>query len=141
MINKPDFTIMGLSSGVVLLKIIIRESHIDTNATTMHIREKLSELDKYLETVGYNVVNLNDHAKDLMNSLRARGESSTDLVSNLFKAYKSAPDKNFRRYIAAKEDDYNEGYNMTPDSRRNHIFQLKTSPMVTLGRTFPIQVT
>ena len=121
MINKPDFTVMGSPSGVAMLKVIIRESHIDTNATTRHIREKLSELDKYLATVEYDMVKLNDHAKDLMNSLRARGEMSTDLVSNLFRAYKSAPDKNFRRYIAAKEDDYDEGYNITPEQLMQRV--------------------
>ena len=120
-INKPDFTVRGLPSSVVLLKIIIRESHIDTNAITRHIREKVSELNKYLETVRHNVVKFNDHAKDLMNSLRTRGESFMDLVSNLFKAYKSLPDNNFRRYIAAKEDDYNEEHDMTPEQLMQRV--------------------
>jgi hypothetical protein len=35
-------------SGVALLKIIIRESHLDTNATTNQIRTKLSSLDTYI---------------------------------------------------------------------------------------------
>ena len=121
LICDTDYKVNGTPSGVLFLKVLIRESHIDTNTITRHIRKKLSELDKYLKTVGYNVVQLNDHAKDLMNSLRARGESSTDLVSNLFKAYKSAHDKNFRRYIAAKEDDYDEGYNMPPEQLMQRV--------------------
>ena len=35
----------NLCSGVALLKIIIRESHLDTNATTNQICTKLSNLD------------------------------------------------------------------------------------------------
>ena len=39
------------NSGVTLLKVIIRESHLDTNATTSQIRTKLSSLDMYILTV------------------------------------------------------------------------------------------
>ena len=35
-------------SGNLLLKVIIRESHLDTNATTQSIRTKLSNLDSYI---------------------------------------------------------------------------------------------
>ena len=37
------------SSGVALLKVIIRESHLDTNATSNSIRTKLSNLDVYIK--------------------------------------------------------------------------------------------
>jgi hypothetical protein len=35
-------------SGNLLLKIVIRESHLDTNATITSIRTKLSDLDTYI---------------------------------------------------------------------------------------------
>jgi hypothetical protein len=38
-----------MSSGVALLKIIIRESHLDPNATTNQIQTKLSSLDAYMQ--------------------------------------------------------------------------------------------
>jgi hypothetical protein len=45
----------NLCSGVALLKIIIRESHLDTNATTNQIRN----LDSYILTVDSNISKLN----------------------------------------------------------------------------------
>ena len=38
-------------SGNLLLKMIIRESNLDTNATTQSIRTKLSNLDLYIQTI------------------------------------------------------------------------------------------
>ena len=116
MICSEEFTLEGIPSGPLLLKVIIRESHIDTNATTRHIREKLSSLDGYLKEVGNDVVKMNEHTKGLLISLKARGETTEDLISNLFKAYKSVPDKNFARYIQSKEDEYDEGIMHTPEA-------------------------
>ena len=79
MICSDEFTLEGIPSGTLLLKVIIRESHIDTNATTIHIREKLSSLDGYLKEVGNNVVKMNEHTKGLLISLKARGEKNRGL--------------------------------------------------------------
>jgi len=48
MIWRQDYTVLDTPSGVALLKIIIRESHVDTCSTVLHIREKLSSLDTYI---------------------------------------------------------------------------------------------
>ena len=47
--DQYEFEVNGVeyNSGVALLKVIIRESHIDTNATTNQIRMKLSSLDNH----------------------------------------------------------------------------------------------
>ena len=109
LICDSDYTVDGTPSGALFLKVLIRESHIDTNATTRHIREKLGSLYEHLASVGYDIVKMNDYTKGLLLSLKARGETTEDLIANLFKAYKSVPDKNFARYIQAKEDEYDKG--------------------------------
>ena len=43
-----EYVISGKVSGVCLLKVVIRESHIDTNATTRILREELNKLDTYM---------------------------------------------------------------------------------------------
>ena len=106
---RPEYEIGGVTSGVAFLKVIIRESYIDTNATTAHIRTQLSSLDTYLPTVGHDIGKMNIHVKNLIGALTARGESSTDILSNLFKGYKASTDKVFVRYIEKKEEDYEEG--------------------------------
>jgi hypothetical protein len=42
-----------------------------------------------------------------------RGKMTTDLLSNLFKGYKSATDERFLKYIALKEEYYEEGNNLS----------------------------
>jgi hypothetical protein len=51
LIWRDQYTGNGFSSGNLLLKIIIRESHLDTNATTSLICTKLSNLDSYIVTI------------------------------------------------------------------------------------------
>ena len=109
MVWKEEYMIAGFPSGAALLKIIIRESHIDTRATVRHIRDKLSSLDLYLPTIGNDIIKFNTYVKDLLDSLYARGETTHDLLANLFKAYKAASDKTFVEYIRKKEDQYDEG--------------------------------
>ena len=63
-------------SGVELLKIIIHENHLDTNATTNSIRTKLSNLDAYItSTVNSDIGLFNQHVKMLIQSLTATVES------------------------------------------------------------------
>jgi hypothetical protein len=115
MIWKEQYYTNGYPSGATLLKVIIRESHIDTRATVRHIRGKLSALDLYIPTIGYDIVKFNTYVKDLMDSLYARGETTQDLLANVFKAYKAASDRNFVEYIRKKEDQYDEGEDINVD--------------------------
>jgi hypothetical protein len=51
-----------------------------------------------------------------LESLFARGETTQDLMVNLFKGYNKASDKTFRDYISKKEDLYEEGGPITTDA-------------------------
>jgi hypothetical protein len=106
--KKQEYTIDNHSSGNLLLKkIIIRESHLDTNATTVSIRKKLSSLDTYILTTGCDITRFNGYVRLLIDSLAARGESTQDLLlTNLFKGYQAASDKVFIDYIGRKLEKY-----------------------------------
>jgi hypothetical protein len=103
------------NSGVALLKIIIRESHLDTNATTNQIRTKLSSLDTYITTVNSDIGKLNQYVKLLVQSLAARNQTTSDLLINLFKGYGAVSDEAFRAWLCRKQDDHEEGNTLTPD--------------------------
>ena len=109
-----QYTIDGIAIGPLLLKVIIRESHIDTNATSSTIRTQLSSLDLYMPTIGNDITLFNQHVKNLIQGLNARGETTNDLLNNLFKGYKAASDKTFVAYILDKESDYDEGQDLEP---------------------------
>jgi hypothetical protein len=115
LIWKSQYTIGGRVSGNLLLKVIIRESHLDTNATTATIRTKLSSLDSYLPTIGSDITKFNGYVRLLIDSLAARGETTQDLLTNLFKGYQAASDKTFVEYIGRKLEKYEEGDATTAD--------------------------
>jgi hypothetical protein len=98
-----------LPSGLLFLKILIRESYLDSNATTSMIRTKLTNLDAYMGGVGNDI---DKFVQTLLEALNARGETTTDLLTNLFKGYATCSDKTFVRYISGKQADYEEGKNM-----------------------------
>jgi hypothetical protein len=116
LIWRNQYSINGYSSGNLLLKIIIRESHLDTNATTSSIRTKLSRLDTYIVTIASDITKFNGYVRFLIDSLAARGETSNDLLTNLFKGYGAATDKVFVDYIGRKLEKYEEGENTTADT-------------------------
>jgi hypothetical protein len=113
---KDQYHVNGLPSGNLLLKVIIRESHLDTNATISTIRTKLSNLDTYMLTIGGDITKFNTYVKGLVESLNARGEITTDLLINLFKGYLAVEDKSFHSYVARKQEEYEEGGSQTEDS-------------------------
>ena len=113
---KDEFHINAIPTGILLLKIVIREAHIDTNATVRHLREKISSLDDFIATIGHDIQKFNAHVVNIVNGLKARGHTSQDILANLFKAYKSVPDREFVRYIKEKEDSYDDGTNTTEEA-------------------------
>lgn len=104
-----------VASGNLLLKVIIRESHLDTNATTQSIRMKLSNLDDYMTKIDSDITKFNGYVKILIRSLEARGQKAEALLTHLFKGYLAASDKAFVRYINDKKDRYEEGKSLSSD--------------------------
>jgi hypothetical protein len=111
-----QYTVGGHLSGNLLLKIIVRESYLDTNATTSNIRKKLSSLDTYILTIDSDITRLNIHVPLLIDSLTSRGESTHNLLINLFKGYQAATDRTFVEYIGRKLERYEEGEIVTTDA-------------------------
>jgi len=54
-----------------------------------------------------------------LNSLEARGQTTNDLLVNLFKRYAAASDKTFVDYIARKQERYEEGENISAPQLMN----------------------
>ena len=101
---SADYTIPnGQPDGIMLLKVIIRESDVDTQATADFIRQQLASLDEYIGTVYSDIKKFNTHVKSLTRDLERRRQQSTDVLTNLFKGYKSASNKVLVEYIMRKE--------------------------------------
>ena len=112
---SDQFILNGRESGVLLLKVIIWESHLDTNATMNSIRTQLSILDEYITTIGCDIIIFNEHVKRLLKQLNARGGETHNLLTNLFKAYVTVKDVRFVDYVNEKLSQYKEGEPMEAD--------------------------
>ena len=109
----------GVPAAFLLIKVIIREAFIDTQATTRILREHLSSLPDKLGEFKGDIDQLNAFVKVTQDQLSARGETTHDLLANLFKGYLSSSDINFRRYIEKKQEDFDDGTVFTVDGLMN----------------------
>jgi hypothetical protein len=111
---KDQHHVNGLPSGDLLLGVIVRASHLDTNATISTIRTKLSNLDACMLSIGGDITKFNTYVKGLVESLNARGETTTDLVVNLFKGCLAVEDKSFNLCVLRKQEECDEGGRLKP---------------------------
>ena len=79
------------------------------------IRKIIWSLDQYMATVDGNLHKFSKHVKINRLTLNCRKERTYDLLTNIFTAYKSSPNKELRAYAACKQDDYDDGKNVTID--------------------------
>ena len=84
---KNEYTVQEMISGPLILKTVLRESHIDTKSTSTAIRKKLSNLNTHIDTVGHFITKFNAHVKALIQLLLEMRDMSTDLLANIFKGY------------------------------------------------------
>ena len=65
----------------------------------MIICRQLSSLNTYINTIGCDITKFNVYVQNLLEGLAFRGETTNDLLSNLFKGYQAAFDHTFVKYI------------------------------------------
>jgi hypothetical protein len=116
---KDQHHVDGFPSGNLLLEIIVRESHLDTNAMISAIRTKLSNLDACMLSIGGHVTKFNTCVKGLVEALNTRGETTTDLLIYLFKGCLVVDDKSFNLCVLRKQEEHDEGGTQTEDSLMN----------------------
>jgi len=66
-----------------------------------------------MTSVNNNMTTFNKFVRLQLDALTARGESSSDVMVNLFKGYLAAPDN--ATYIKQKKNDFKEGQNLQED--------------------------
>jgi hypothetical protein len=81
-------------------------------ATVMSVHTSLTKLDSMMVELNSNVQEFNVYVKSQVKSLLVRGETSNDLLNNLFKGYKAVNDSEFEEFIKHKENEYDEGHDV-----------------------------
>jgi hypothetical protein len=108
-LEKDKWHIEGHPDGACLLKVIISLAYIDTQATSAFIRTELTRMDSKIASLNFDIKKFNAWVKGQVAALAARGETTSDLIVNLFKGYEAVPDRVFKDYIEQKKSSYEEG--------------------------------
>lgn len=106
MVTNPDDEDEKRESAILFLKTIIEECSIQTNATNAAIRTRLASLNDYIVKIGSDIAKFNQYVEENMAALSARGEETSDLLVNLWKAYKAAEDKEFADFMKRQCEQY-----------------------------------
>ena len=97
-LHRGEYIRHDIGVGTLLLKVIIRESHVDTQATLSHLRVRLmaTSLIPYMASINSDITKFNMHVMALKDQLARRGGQMTDLLENLFTTYESVKDAHMR---------------------------------------------
>ena len=113
--------------GPCFLKVIVDSAYINTRSSSAVIRTNLSNLDKYMESVkDSNIETFNHYVKENVKQLAAAGETTSDLLVNLFKAYRCVKDKAFVAWVANKRSSWYEG-TLVLEANGNELMELAES--------------
>jgi hypothetical protein len=120
-----------VESGLLFLKTMLMNAEADTRTTTAHARDNLGSLDNYMSALeGSDIKAFNQYVRRQLQTLTARGETTQDLVNNLFKGYLKTKSSKFNGFIERKKEMFQEGaIDYTPESlmlaAENHFNALK----------------
>ena len=84
-ICSKEYSIGSYKSGNILLKVVTRESHLDTNATTSQIMIQLRTLDDLMATCVHDISKFNGNGKVLLDLLKARGDTKIYQQNNFLR--------------------------------------------------------
>ena len=114
-ISNGSYT-QEVANGPLYLRILISRITIGSISTIFFIQKSPSELDDYMTSIDYNITTFNGFVRFQMDALKARGETSSDILINLFKGYLAAPNKEFNMYIKQEKNDHKEGQDLSEDN-------------------------
>jgi hypothetical protein len=106
----------GEDSGLLLLKLVISESTLETKSTVNHLWGKLTTgLPGIMAGHSNNIQLFNRDVKVIQEDLRARGQNPDNILPQLFSTYYSCEGTNspLGRFIEFLENSYNAGTAMT----------------------------
>ena len=96
-------------SGLLYLKHLLSKAVIDSRAVGSHVRSNLAKLPDYMDNIAKdNVLTFNHYVREQVTLLAARGETSTDLMDNLFSGYLTCKDQRFVSYIERVQQDWQD---------------------------------
>ena len=103
-----------VQSGLLLLRYILREAQMESTASLLALRERITNLHLTFKGFQCDVQKFNLYVKKIQQDLTSCGKTSPELLDHLFRAYLLATDNSFVDYIQQKLDAHQEGVHTTP---------------------------
>ena len=104
MLRTNTFTMLGQRLGIFLLKTIILDARIYSNAVAAMARLALSSVRENMGTIrNQDIITLKNNVQSHTKTLDSKGEISTDLIVHLFKGYAQANNKDIVAYMKDRE--------------------------------------
>jgi hypothetical protein len=103
----------GITSGLCLLKVLLQESYVENQALTSLIRRQLAKLDDKIMDLSYDIGKFVSYVTDLITKLHAQGETSSDLMTNLFSAFEKVTNSHCKSWLIHKKNAWEEGHGLT----------------------------
>ena len=86
---------MEIPSEILYLKILIGRTCMDSISSVIALRAKISNLHVTISNYLYDNTKFNNHVRQIVNDLVARGEIVPDFLDHLIHAYQTTPDSTF----------------------------------------------
>ena len=78
MLRQSDYKVGDQASGTCLLKVIIQESYVDSNATVSVLGQNLTNLASYMQKVDSDIVKFNNYVDTQVKALAAHGQMTNN---------------------------------------------------------------
>ncbi|CAB9531199.1 hypothetical protein SEMRO_3320_G346710.1 [Seminavis robusta] len=104
---EPDPIIK--EDGTCMLFELIRMVSVETKATVSVLNKKLMNLDSIMEKAKSNIEDFNFIVEDLIDQLESRSVEPPPMLLSLFDGYANYADVAFVKYMARKQDAYEDG--------------------------------
>jgi hypothetical protein len=112
--EADKYTISGYPDSVCLLKVLIGKAQVETIAMVSMLCSMINKLPVKIVELNGNIVEFNNHVKNIESSLFLYGENELEMLMHVFLAYEEVEDEDFVQYIKLKKTMWVEG-NITLD--------------------------
>jgi hypothetical protein len=108
--NQPAVPAEEVEDGPCFLKAIIDNTYANMATNVALAHRNLANLRECIKNVPeYNIITFHQYIKEQLQELEAANETTTDLLVNLFAAYREIPDKQFKGYVQPIQDQHYNG--------------------------------
>ena len=103
-----DYHVGDCESGILLLKVILEESVLQTHVELLKENALLANLPMLMACLTHNVSKFNSSVFATTKNLKRNVSSAHDLLHQLVPVYLSCPDNKFLDYITLKQNKFEE---------------------------------